>query len=94
MIPLSGGNVAYLTLDHRPGKNDFDKYPELQDWVTVTQLKISLDQLNTFGDEVFGDPKVLKSYYFAISDIAVGGLCFASFYFVFYNLRFVYSNTK
>ena len=81
MIPLSGGNVAYLTLDHRPGKNDFDKYPELQDWVTVTQLKISLDQLNTFGDEVFGDPKVLKSYYFAISDIAVGGLCFASFYF-------------
>ncbi|XP_066935737.1 laminin subunit gamma-1-like [Clytia hemisphaerica] len=75
MIPLSGGNVAYLTLDHRPGKNNFDRYPSLQEWVTVTQLKISLDQLNTFGDEVFGDPKVLKSYYFAISDIAVGGRC-------------------
>jgi len=73
MIPLSGGNVAFLTLDHRPGKNEFDRYPGLQDWVTVTQLKISLDRLNTFGDEVFGDPKVLKSYYFAISDIAVGG---------------------
>lgn len=75
MIPLSGGNVAFLTLDHRPGKNDFDQNPALQDWVTVTQLKISLDRLNTFGDEVFGDPKVLKSYYFAISDIAVGGRC-------------------
>ena len=73
MIPLSGGNVAFLTLDHRPGKNEFDRYVELQDWVTVTQLKISLDRLNTFGDEVFGDHKVLKSYYFAISDIAVGG---------------------
>lgn len=75
MIPLSGGNVAYLTLDHRPGKKEFDKYPALQDWVTVTALKFSLDRVNTFGDEVFGDPKVLKSYYFAISDIAVGGRC-------------------
>ena len=32
-------------------------------------------RLNTFGDEVFGDPKVLKSYYYAISDFAVGGRC-------------------
>ncbi|XP_047134254.1 laminin subunit gamma-1 [Hydra vulgaris] len=75
LIPLSGGNVAFLTLDNRPGKSEFDKYKELQDWVTVTALKINLDQLNTFGDEVFGDPKVLKSYYFAVSDIAVGGRC-------------------
>ena len=73
LTPLSGGNVAFLTLDNRPGKSEFDKYKELQDWVTVTALKINLDQLNTFGDEVFGDPKVLKSYYFAVSDIAVGG---------------------
>lgn len=73
MIPLSGGNVAYLTLDHRPGKRNFDDHPELQDWVTVTQLRINLDRLNTFGDEVFGDNRVLQSYYFAISDIAVGG---------------------
>ena len=71
--PLSGGNVAFLTLDHRPGKNDFDNHPSLQDWVTVTALRFNLDRVNTFGDEVFGDPKVLKSYYFAISDITVGG---------------------
>jgi len=75
MIPLSGGNVAYLTLYNRPGKKQFDSYPELQEWVTVTALRFNFDRLNTFGDEVFGDPKVLKSYYIAVSDIAVGGRC-------------------
>ena len=73
MIPLSGGNVAFSTLDFRPGKFDFDNSPALQDWVTVTALRFNLDRVNTFGDEVFGDPKVLRSYYFAISDINVGG---------------------
>lgn len=34
---------------------------------------IVLDNLNTFGDEVFGDPKVLRSYFYAITDLAVGG---------------------
>lgn len=29
--------------------------------------------MNTFGDEVFKDPQVLRSYYYAISDFAVGG---------------------
>jgi laminin, gamma 1 len=33
---------------------------------------MTLNRLNTFGDEVFGDPQVLKSYYYAISDISVG----------------------
>ena len=40
---------------------------------TSTDIKITLNRLNTFGDEVFGDPKVLKSYFYAITDIAVGG---------------------
>lgn len=44
-----------------------------QDWVTATDIRVSLNRLNTFGDEVFNDPKVLKSYYYAISDFAVGG---------------------
>ncbi|KAG8233282.1 hypothetical protein J437_LFUL013626 [Ladona fulva] len=34
-----------------------------------------MDRLNTFGDEVFRDPQVLKSYYYAISDFAVGARC-------------------
>ena len=34
-----------------------------------------MNRLNTFGDEIFGDPNVLKSYYYAVSDFAVGGRC-------------------
>lgn len=44
-----------------------------QEWVTATDIRVTLNRLNTFGDEVFSDPKVLKSYYYAISDFAVGG---------------------
>jgi len=48
---------------------------ELQEWVTATDIRITLDRLNTFGDEVFGDPQVLQSYFYAISDISVGARC-------------------
>ena len=41
----------------------------------MASLRIDLDRLNTFGDEVFGDPAVLRSYYFSISNVAVGGRC-------------------
>lgn len=44
-----------------------------QEWVTSTELLISLDRLNTFGDDIFKDPKVLQSYYYAVSDFSVGG---------------------
>ncbi|GIY97709.1 laminin subunit gamma-1, partial [Caerostris extrusa] len=48
---------------------------EETEWVTATDIRITLDRINTFGDEIFGDPKVLKSYYYAVSDFAVGGRC-------------------
>jgi Lutheran blood group glycoprotein len=47
--------------------------PSPQEWVTSTELLISLDRLNTFGDDIFKDPKVLQSYYYAVSDFSVGG---------------------
>ncbi|NXF90538.1 LAMC3 protein, partial [Eubucco bourcierii] len=73
--PLSGGNVAFSTLEGRPSAYNFDASPALQEWVTVTDLLISLNRLNTFGDDIFRDPKVLQSYYYAISDFSVGGRC-------------------
>ncbi|GAB6031450.1 Laminin B (Domain IV) [Chamberlinius hualienensis] len=73
--PLTGGNVAFSTLEGRPSAYNFENSPILQEWVTATDIRITLDRLNTFGDEVFGDPKVLQSYYYAISDFAVGGRC-------------------
>lgn len=36
---------------------------------------ITLDRLNTFGDEVFGDARVLRSYFYAIADVTVGARC-------------------
>eukprot|EP00066_Takifugu_rubripes_P029139 XP_011618405.1 PREDICTED: laminin subunit gamma-1-like [Takifugu rubripes] len=71
--PLTGGNVAFSTLEGRPSAYNFDNSPVLQDWVTATDIRVTLNRLNTFGDEVFNDPKVLKSYYYAVSDFAVGG---------------------
>ncbi|XP_067398048.1 laminin subunit gamma-3 [Emydura macquarii macquarii] len=73
--PLSGGNVAFSTLEGRPSAYSFDESPVLQEWVTGTDLLISLNRLNTFGDDIFKDPKVLQSYYYAISDFSVGGRC-------------------
>ncbi|MPC14390.1 Laminin subunit gamma-1 [Portunus trituberculatus] len=49
--------------------------PDLQEWVTATEIRIALDRLNTFRDEVFGDIQVLRSYFYAITDLAVGGRC-------------------
>ena len=43
--------------------------------MTATDIKIVLTRMNTFGDEVFGDPRVLKSYFYAITDLAVGARC-------------------
>ncbi|XP_034519634.1 laminin subunit gamma-3, partial [Ailuropoda melanoleuca] len=73
--PLSGGNVAFSTLEGRPSAYNFEESPVLQEWVTSTELLISLDRLNTFGDDIFRDPKVLQSYYYAVSDLSVGGRC-------------------
>ena len=73
IAPLSGGSVAFSTLEGRPNAYNFENSDLLKEWVTATDIKITLIRLHTFGDEVFGDPKVLRSYFYAISDISVGG---------------------
>uniref|UniRef100_A0A8C4QKG3 Laminin subunit gamma-3 n=1 Tax=Eptatretus burgeri TaxID=7764 RepID=A0A8C4QKG3_EPTBU len=73
--PLTNANVAFSTLEGRPSAYIFDTSSLLQEWVTSTEIRVTLNRLNTFGDEVFNDPKVLRSYYYAISDFSVGGRC-------------------
>ncbi|CAI6348984.1 unnamed protein product [Macrosiphum euphorbiae] len=73
--PLTGGSVPFSTLEGRPSAKFYDTKSEFWDWVTATDVRITLDRLNTFGDEVFGDPQVLKSYFYAIADFAVGARC-------------------
>jgi laminin gamma 1 len=72
IAPLQGGSVAFSTLEGRPSAYNFESSPQLKEWVRATDIRITLNRLNTFGDEVFGDPRVLRSYFYAISDISVG----------------------
>ncbi|KAL3091629.1 hypothetical protein niasHT_024211 [Heterodera trifolii] len=73
--PLTGGDIAFSTLDGRPSAENFEESEVLQEWVAAEQIRISLVRMNTFGDEIFGDSRVLRSYYYGISDFAVGGRC-------------------
>ncbi|UXI21544.1 Nucleolar protein 6 [Sarcoptes scabiei] len=73
--PLTGGNVVFTTLEGRPNATHFESNEQLQDFVTATEIRIVLDNMNTFGDEIFGDEQVLRSYYYAISDLSIGGIC-------------------
>ncbi|XP_033642862.1 laminin subunit gamma-1-like [Asterias rubens] len=73
--PLTGGNIAFGTLEGRPSAYSFDDSEVLQEWVTATDILVMLTRLNTFGDEVFEVPDVLRSYYYAISDFSIGGRC-------------------
>ena len=74
--PHSGARVAFSTLEGRPSAYDFDNSPVLQDWVTATDIRVVFNRLNTFVDEsANGDETAKESYYYALSDFAVGGRC-------------------
>ncbi|KAI1289518.1 Laminin subunit gamma-1 [Halotydeus destructor] len=75
ITPITGGNVLFTTLDNRPSQEDLENNVALQDFIQASHIMIVLDRMNTFGDHLFGQSQVLQSYYYAISDIAVGGFC-------------------
>lgn len=73
--PLSGARVAFSTLEGRPSAYDFDNSPILQDWITATDIMVVFNKLNTYGGEGHQDEGSRESYYYALSDFAVGGRC-------------------
>ena len=73
--PLSGARVAFSTLEGRPSARDFDSSPVLQDWVTATDIKVIFNRVHT-QNQLDEDPDMAQeSYYYALSDFAVGGRC-------------------
>ncbi|KAK0142869.1 Netrin-3 [Merluccius polli] len=84
---LSGGLIAFSTLDGRPSGKDFDNSPVLQDWVTVTDIRVVLSrpQLprepgNNGGTKEDNDQAAslttsLPPYFYAVGDFQVGGRC-------------------
>ena len=79
LTPLSGGEAVFQPLQHRPSAESFASNAQLQEWVRATHLQLRLNRLNTFGDAILtSDPKVLDSYYYAISNVEVSGQCFCN----------------
>lgn len=88
LYPLSGGLIAFSTLDGRPSGKDFDNSPVLQDWVTVTDIRVVFSrpqlprELGAGGNAGGGrddDPtavtSTLPTYFYAVGDFQVGGRC-------------------
>ena len=65
-IPLAGGRAVYNTASYGRGA------------VLATDIRLRLDRLNTFGDEQTWDPKVLDSYFYAISNVEVSASCYCN----------------
>lgn len=87
LYPLSGGLIAFSTLDGRPSGKDFDNSPVLQDWVTVTDIRVVFNRpqlprelgagSNSGGrdDDPMAVTSTLPTYFYAVGDFQVGGRC-------------------
>lgn len=84
VYPLSGGLIAFSTLDGRPSGKDFDSSPVLQDWVTVTDIRVvfsrpqhprALPMSGRESEDAAVAPGAMPAYYYAVSDFQVGGRC-------------------
>lgn len=56
--PTSGGFAIFLPLEGRLSAGYMEGSVELQEWVKVTDIRLQLDSLSTFGDEQSGDQEV------------------------------------
>ncbi|XP_041939153.1 netrin 2 [Alosa sapidissima] len=72
-----GGLIAFSTLDGRPSGKDFDGSPVLQDWVTVTDIRVvfTRPQLGLEDPVASVSGGAAPTYFYAVGDFQVGGRC-------------------
>ncbi|XP_031417377.1 netrin 2 [Clupea harengus] len=70
-----GGLIAFSTLDGRPSGKDFDSSPVLQDWVTVTDIRVVFTRPQLGLDDPVGLSSGAAAYFYAVGDFQVGGRC-------------------
>ncbi|XP_066545100.1 netrin 2 [Amia ocellicauda] len=75
LYPLTGGLIAFSTLDGRPSGKDFDNSPVLQDWVTVTDIRVIFSRPQLPRELGGGREEDSVAYYYAVGDFQVGGRC-------------------
>ena len=59
--PIQNGKIVFAVLEGRPNAINFKHDAQLQDFSTVQKLRFRFVRPNTFGDEIFGNPKSLRS---------------------------------
>lgn len=73
--PISGARVAFSTLAGRPSMVNFESSYVLQDWMTATGIRVVFNKLHNIGDSPNELDGAKNSYYYSLSDFAVGGRC-------------------
>ncbi|XP_016157540.1 PREDICTED: netrin-3 isoform X2 [Ficedula albicollis] len=80
LYPLTGGLIAFSTLDGRPSAQDFDSSPVLQDWVTATDIRVVFSRPHLSREPGGRDAAEeggagSSPYYYAVGELQVGGRC-------------------